>query len=33
MPSKRIDGLPELTTADPDAYLIVVSGGVSKKLS
>ena len=33
MPSKRIGSLPELTTADPDAYLIVVSGGVSKKLS
>ena len=33
MPSKRIGGLPELTTADPDAYLIVVSGGESKKLA
>ena len=33
MPSKRIGSLPELTTADPDAYLIVVSGGESKKLS
>ena len=33
MPSQRIGNLPELTTADPDAYLIVVSGGVSKKLS
>ena len=33
MPNKRISSLPELTTADPDAYLIVVSGGESKKLS
>ena len=33
MPNKRIGSLPELTTADPDAYLIVVSGGESKKLS
>jgi hypothetical protein len=33
MPSKRIDNLPELLTADPSAYLIVVVNGESKKLS